>query len=93
MNIFILDGTRMLDRSEAHRYIARILRLPEYYGENLDALYDCLTEICESSIIRVEAMMPRETAFYQKLIRVMQDAADENSRLELRIARGYYVEG
>ena len=92
MNV-ILEGKRLLDPAQAYPYLKEKLDLPDHFGENLDALYDCLTEICESSIIRVEAMMPRETAFYQKLIRVMQDAADENSRLELRIARGYYVEG
>jgi ribonuclease inhibitor len=92
MNV-ILEGKRLLDPAQAYPYLKEKLDLPDHFGENLDALYDCLTEICEDSLIRVEAMMPEESAFYKKLIRVMQDAADENGRLELRIARGYYVEG
>ena len=31
-------------RREIHAYIAEKMDFPEYYGRNLDALYDCLTE-------------------------------------------------
>ncbi len=30
---------------EAHKYLREALNFPEYYGENLDALHDCLTEL------------------------------------------------
>lgn len=30
---------------ELHRAIAASLSFPDWYGHNLDALYDCLTEI------------------------------------------------
>ena len=30
---------------ELHRKIALVLSFPDWYGYNLDALYDCLTEI------------------------------------------------
>jgi ribonuclease inhibitor len=92
MNV-ILEGKRLQDPQEAYPYLKEKLDLPDHFGENLDALYDCLTEICGMSIIRIEAMMPEESEFYRRLIRVMQDAADENRQLELRIAHGYYVEG
>ena len=29
-------------RETAHTYLKEILHLPDYYGRNLDALYDCL---------------------------------------------------
>ena len=32
-------------RETAHTYLKEILHLPDYYGRNLDALYDCLCEI------------------------------------------------
>lgn len=40
----ILDGEKMLNRREAHDHLAEQLALPEYYGRNLDGLYDLLTE-------------------------------------------------
>lgn len=39
----ILDG--IMIREKSHEYLKEKLDLPDYYGKNLDALYDCLTEI------------------------------------------------
>ncbi len=44
MEIVVLDGEKMLNRREAHDHLAGQLELPEYYGRNLDGLYDLLTE-------------------------------------------------
>ncbi len=38
-------------RREIHRYIAGKMDFPVYYGHNLDALYDCLTDITEPTAI------------------------------------------
>ena len=40
-----LEGRLMTDRAAAHAEIKDKLSLPEYYGANLDALWDCLIEI------------------------------------------------
>ena len=40
----VLEGEKMLSRREAHEHLAQQLALPDYYGRNLDALYDVLTE-------------------------------------------------
>ena len=45
MEFIIIDGKRMTSVEETHRYLARTLRLPPYYGHNLDALHDCLTDL------------------------------------------------
>jgi ribonuclease inhibitor len=42
--IIVLEGEKMLSRREAHEHLAQQLALPDYYGRNLDALYDVLTE-------------------------------------------------
>ncbi|NFP90979.1 barstar family protein [Clostridium sporogenes] len=42
MNI-IIDGSKINDKNQFHEYIKEIMELPEYYGENLDALWDCIT--------------------------------------------------
>ena len=41
----ILEGSRMIDRVAVHNHLAERLQLPSYYGRNLDALYDVLTEL------------------------------------------------
>ena len=38
-----IDGK--LINSDGHDYLMSVLNLPEYYGKNLDALYDCLCEM------------------------------------------------
>ncbi|WP_455645467.1 barstar family protein [Methanosphaera sp.] len=43
MNFIELDGEKI--REYSHDYLIEMLDLPDYYGKNLDALYDCLTEI------------------------------------------------
>jgi RNAse (barnase) inhibitor barstar len=40
-----IDCTNLESAKALHRRIADCLSLPEWYGHNLDALYDCLTEI------------------------------------------------
>ena len=43
MNKIILDGKDFKTKEELHKVLKTKLELPEYYGENLDALWDCLT--------------------------------------------------
>ncbi|MBQ8551338.1 MAG: barstar family protein [Clostridia bacterium] len=45
MKVIILDGARFTNKSAAHEYIAASLNFPTYYGKNLDALDDCLSEL------------------------------------------------
>ena len=40
-----IDCTNLESARALPRRIADCLSLPEWYGHNLDALYDCLTEI------------------------------------------------
>jgi ribonuclease inhibitor len=42
---FTLDALKLNERSQAHEYLAEAFNFPEYYGKNLDALYDCLSEM------------------------------------------------
>ena len=44
MTTVVVDGGLMTSREAAHDLLAARLGLPEYYGRNLDALYDALTE-------------------------------------------------
>ena len=45
-----LDASCMERKEQSHKYLKEKLELPEHYGENLDALYDCLTEMGKTEI-------------------------------------------
>ena len=42
--VFYLDLKDITNKAELHELLARELPLPDYYGKNLDALYDVLTD-------------------------------------------------
>ncbi|EWH20106.1 barstar family protein [Bacillus haynesii] len=43
MKQVILYGEKITSVSDLHKALKEQLELPDYYGENLDALWDCLT--------------------------------------------------
>ena len=73
---------------DAHRALKEALSFPEYYGNNLDALYDVLTEIGqETEIILTEpAAVVRQMGKYgEALLATMQEAAENNPRLIVKL--------
>ena len=44
MEIVIIDAKRLTEKIQAHEYLQKLFSFPDYYGKNLDALYDCLSE-------------------------------------------------
>lgn len=46
-----LDFSKCSTRTEIHAYLKEQFELPEYYGSNLDALYDVLGDIREDMMI------------------------------------------
>ncbi|PED05110.1 barstar family protein [Bacillus pseudomycoides] len=43
MEILRLDGRKFTSGEVLHKVLKKELDLPDYYGENADALWDCLT--------------------------------------------------
>ena len=76
MNEIILDGRLMVENP--HEYIKEQLEFPDYYGNNLDALYDCLGEVYNKTIIIMHSSEVDE-----KIIATFSDAAEENPYLTL----------
>ncbi|MDE7172321.1 MAG: barstar family protein [Oscillospiraceae bacterium] len=84
METIRLDGARLRDREEAMELLGQALALPEWWGRNLDALYDCLTDLGRPVRLEVfhrETMV--EMPFGRRLLRVLEDAAEEIPWLEL----------
>lgn len=88
--MIVLDSARMGTRREAHEYLKEQLSFPEYYGKNLDALYDCLTDLDETEVQFIN--QPQEETYFSKVLRVFRDAAEDNSRLHITEAADEYEE-
>ena len=82
----ILDGLELRSLEEVHDRFARALDLPEWYGRNLDALFDCLTDLGEPVAVRLlhqEALEDRLGPRGRALARLLRRAAEENPRVTL----------
>ena len=77
MEIIQLDGARLCCRKEAMALLGQALALPEWWGRNLDALYDCLTgELGRPVRLELSGRASLEaTDFGRLLLRVLEDAA------------------
>ena len=88
MKKIVLELEKMRSLPLLHKYLHTALALPEYYGANLDALYDCLTEIAEPT----ELVVPKKVAdeayvgwYGQQFLQVLQDAAAANDALTITL--------
>ena len=69
---------------EMHDLLARELNFPDWYGKNLDALHDCLTDLCEETRITFLHFpsLPFPSA---GLLNVLRDSEGENDKLEISL--------
>ena len=76
-----LDVSGVRDRGEFHELIRNNFDVPEYYGNNLDALYDFFTEYFGSLYVRITGIddVPGDMAGYiERFTDMCRDAAEEN---------------
>lgn len=65
MKEYILNGSEFNSRDDAFEYIKEVLELPEYFGNNLDALWDVLSDMKELKIRIINArQIPRNLKSY-----------------------------
>lgn len=82
----IIDGASIGGMEQLHGRFYAAFDFPECYGENLDALHDCLTDIMEYDVvIRVTNASALEQSLGEKtaaaLRRVLNDCAAENPHI------------
>ena len=88
MRKITMDIEKMRSLTMLHKYLHTALALPEYYGANLDALYDCLTEMSEPT----ELVVPKKVAdeaylgwYGQQFLQMLEDAAAANEALQITL--------
>ena len=84
----IIDGRTITDKAMLHAYLKEQCNFPDYYGNNLDALYDVLTERSEPLEIKVERAEELKEilcGYGEAFIETLLDAAAENESVKVEI--------
>ena len=87
MKYAMIDGSAVTSMADAHASLAQQLSFPEWYGSNLDALHDCLTDLREETVIAMlhgDVLSESLGIGYSRLCRVLSDAAEENPYLTIQ---------
>ncbi|MBP3891237.1 MAG: barstar family protein [Solobacterium sp.] len=85
-----IDDLRMTSKKDIHAYLKEVFNFPEYYGKNLDALYDSLCEIDEDKEIvftdkSLRSICDNEYAY--RVLMVFGKAAMNNPHLHIQFRR------
>ena len=82
----IIDCSRIHSSEDLHRIFREVLAFPAWYGNNLDALHDCLTEITgRVRLLDWESAEARLGDYGKKAKRAIATAALHNTELDLYI--------
>lgn len=84
MKTVILDGNSIFSKTDLHRTLAQDFSFPEWYGSNLDALFDCLTDYPEEVTIEIQASAAFNEnlgGYAQAFRKVLQAVTEENPRV------------
>ncbi len=80
----ILDKAKLCAPASAHAHLMEKMAFPDYYGRNLDALYDMLTDLCEETeIVILSEEEGIGSDYLTRLISVIEEATEVNAYLSL----------
>ena len=83
--LVLCDFARLGTPDAVYDYLSEELHLPPYFGRNLDALHDCLTDIgTPTRLVLTGAASPSA----QRFLPVLKDAARQNRYLSVEIHEG-----
>ncbi len=81
MKYVFLDGNKILSNADLHRVFAETLDFPEYYGSNLDALHDCLSEVSDNICVvavNVDLLSEHVGRRWKSFLRLMDDLTKDD---------------
>lgn len=81
-----LDCAQLIDRKQTHDYLKIKFGFPDYYGRNLDALYDLLSSsdaAYEISVINREVIEANLGGYGSALLAAIEEAAEDNPKVTL----------
>ena len=77
----VLDFKNILDKIMMHQYLKEKLEFPDYYGNNLDALYDMLTSLEEGTFIEIinyQNFEKNDEKYFKSLCELFDDVNNED---------------
>lgn len=85
----ILNGNNYESIEQLHKELKEKLELPDYYGENLNALWDCLTAWVDLpltiEIHSIDSFKSKLGNDASEFIQLLEDAVEEIEGFELEI--------
>ena len=84
----VLDCAEIRTRNDLHDALTTLLPLPEWYGRNLDALHDCLTDPMEPTLFvlrNAPLLSERLEGYAEGFLSVLRDCAAENPDFQFRL--------
>jgi ribonuclease inhibitor len=88
MKEIVINGARITSVEAAHSYLAHKFNFPEFYGRNLDALWDILSTTSvptHVAIINANKLHESLGEYGQSLINVFVEADQTNANLHCEI--------
>ncbi len=85
---YIVDCTGIATAKEFHAKLKQVLSLPEWYGHNLDAMHDCLTEIGTPVKLILDNFSALKNAMGDqagRILYVLHTCTEENPNLEISL--------
>lgn len=89
MHTIQLNGNVIKDRQQLHDFLKIELQLPDDYGNNLDALWDCLTGWVQLPLtiqwIDLEASRRHLGEYADQLLELLREAEQETDGFHLEV--------
>lgn len=86
MNKIKIDCKMIKDKEGLHEKLKHCFDFPNYYGKNLDALWDELTMINESTevqLLHFETLVKRLGSYGESVIKTFDEAQNENENIKI----------